>query len=108
MEENFKGTKYNHLGNFTKEFRRHIYIYCLEKCWYCALPLKEMDHSNPPQIDHIKPKAEGGTNEEWNLVLACRSCNCKKGARYFFNYIKNPVMCFGKNIFNEEGLIINF
>lgn len=31
-------------------------------------------------IDHFIPKKLGGTNEEWNLVAACDSCNNKKGA----------------------------
>ncbi len=30
-------------------------------------------------IDHIKPVNAGGTDEDSNLVLACRSCNLYKG-----------------------------
>ena len=30
-------------------------------------------------VDHIKPVSAGGTNEDGNLVLACRSCNLYKG-----------------------------
>jgi HNH endonuclease len=32
-------------------------------------------------IDHIRPRARGGTNEESNLQTLCRPCNCRKGAR---------------------------
>lgn len=29
-------------------------------------------------VDHIMPKSKGGTDDDWNLVTACRSCNGKK------------------------------
>lgn len=29
-------------------------------------------------VDHILPKSKGGTDDEYNLTLACRSCNGKK------------------------------
>ena len=52
--------------------------YLLEKwnrtCAYCG-------NSNIPlEIDHIKPKSEGGSDSVSNLTLACRACNQKKGA----------------------------
>jgi hypothetical protein len=34
----------------------------------------------PLQIEHIVPKARGGSNRESNLTLACEPCNQKKGA----------------------------
>jgi hypothetical protein len=46
-------------------------------CQYCG--------AHPPQAilepDHIKPVADGGTNDIDNLVTACFSCNRGKGAR---------------------------
>jgi len=33
------------------------------------------------EIDHIIPTAQGGTNEEENLWLACRLCNHYKGTQ---------------------------
>lgn len=46
------------------------------KCMYCgAHPPKALLH-----VDHIKPVAEGGSNDEDNLVTACESCNLGKGA----------------------------
>ena len=32
-------------------------------------------------IDHIKPVSRGGTDEEVNLQILCRSCNSSKGNR---------------------------
>jgi len=29
--------------------------------------------------DHVKPRVAGGSNEESNLVTACRECNLGKG-----------------------------
>lgn len=53
--------------------------YLLEKwgrcCAYC-------DAKNIPlQIEHIVPKARGGSNRVSNLTLACVRCNTKKGAQ---------------------------
>ena len=46
-------------------------------CQYCgATPPKAILH-----VDHIVPVAEGGGNEDTNLVTACDRCNLGKGAR---------------------------
>jgi 5-methylcytosine-specific restriction endonuclease McrA len=53
--------------------------YLLEKwnrtCAYCGA------QHVPLQLDHIHPKAKGGSNRVSNLTLACQDCNQKKGAR---------------------------
>lgn len=47
------------------------------KCMYCG--------AHPPSVllhvDHIKPVADGGGNEDDNLVTSCEPCNLGKGAR---------------------------
>lgn len=52
--------------------------YLLEKwgrqCAYCATA------GVPLQIEHIHPKARGGSNRVSNLTLACQPCNQAKGA----------------------------
>lgn len=45
-------------------------------CRYCACPV-----SSDPTIDHIQPRKYGGLHGVDNLVVACRSCNSRKGAR---------------------------
>jgi len=51
--------------------------YLLEKwgreCAYCT------GKDTPLQIEHIDPKANGGSNRISNLTLACRPCNQEKG-----------------------------
>jgi len=50
--------------------------YLLEKwgreCAYCA------DKDTPLQIEHIDPRANGGSNRISNLTLACNDCNQEK------------------------------
>jgi 5-methylcytosine-specific restriction endonuclease McrA len=63
--------------------------YLLEKwdraCAYCqkkALPL---------QVEHIVPRAKGGTNRISNLCLACEKCNRAKGTRDLKDFLaKKP------------------
>lgn len=47
------------------------------KCMYCG--------AHPPSVllhvDHIRPVADGGGNEDTNLVTACEPCNLGKSAR---------------------------
>lgn len=53
--------------------------YLLEKwgrtCAYCGK--KDV----PLQVEHIVPRAKGGSNRVSNLTLACQPCNQKKGAQ---------------------------
>lgn len=43
------------------------------RCGYCLTRQDVLPH--PLEIDHIKPINMGGTDDEDNLWLACRSCN---------------------------------
>jgi hypothetical protein len=51
------------------EFFDHRCAYCLSAQKYLMLTL---------EIDHIKPIAKGGTDDEANLCSCCRSCNMYK------------------------------
>lgn len=47
------------------------------KCQYCGATAPDV----VLQVDHIKPVAEGGTDEMVNLITSCQPCNSGKGAR---------------------------
>lgn len=34
-------------------------------------------------VDHIVPRIQGGTDDDYNLQLLCRTCNSSKGGRVF-------------------------
>ena len=44
-------------------------------CAYCGVT------NTPLQVEHIHPKAKGGSNRISNLCLACDACNKKKGTQ---------------------------
>ena len=46
------------------------------RCGYCLVPQKLVSYKL--EIEHIFPRALGGSNEENNLWLACRQCNLSK------------------------------
>jgi hypothetical protein len=49
------------------------------RCGYCLTPQAII--SMPLEIEHLHPIAEGGTDDEENLWLACRNCNGFKHAK---------------------------
>jgi len=49
------------------------------RCEYCHAP--ELVFNFPFEVEHIIPLYRGGANAEFNLALACRSCNLRKGTR---------------------------
>ncbi len=49
------------------------------RCGYCLLP--QSLNPNLLEIEHVLPTAEGGTDDEENLWLACRLCNGYKGVQ---------------------------
>lgn len=46
-------------------------------CFYCYEPVAFED----AHADHYVPLALGGRNDAWNIVIACKACNMRKGAR---------------------------
>ena len=44
-------------------------------CQYCGTS------NNPLTVDHVVPKSRGGKTNWTNIVVACKTCNLKKGNR---------------------------
>lgn len=57
------------------EVREYLLEKWGRKCAYCDTP------NVPLQVEHMDPKANGGSNRVSNLTLACGVCNEKKGKR---------------------------
>ena len=64
------GTDYQQGNLYNKNLREFIFSKTKGRCSYCGAPAQE--------IDHIVPRANGGTNSSYNLTPACRLCNEKK------------------------------
>lgn len=46
------------------------------RCWVCR-------SADAREVDHVKPLTKGGSNWPANLRPICRSCNARKGNRWF-------------------------
>nr|UZQ22137.1 HEARO endonuclease [uncultured bacterium] len=57
------------------EIREYLLEKWGRKCAYCGV------ENVPLQVEHIHPKAQGGTSRVANLCLACEPCNTKKGTQ---------------------------
>ena len=57
-------------------------------CAYCGKSIRFSD----ADIDHIWPKSKGGSNSNYNLVIACQSCNRSKGNKIDGRIIKGFVV----------------
>ena len=59
-----------------REIREYLLELTGRKCAYCGKNRVRL------QVEHIIPKARGGSNRPDNLTMACHSCNEKKGKLY--------------------------
>ncbi|MEG4584993.1 RNA-guided endonuclease IscB [Microcoleus sp. MOSTC5] len=57
------------------EVREYLLAKWDRRCAYCGA------ENVPLQVEHIHPRASGGTNRISNLCLTCESCNKKKGTK---------------------------
>ncbi|BAY49300.1 hypothetical protein SAMD00079811_69290 [Scytonema sp. HK-05] len=64
------------------EVREYLLEKWGRKCAYC-------DHAGVPlQVEHIHPRAKGGSNRVSNLTLSCERCNTKKGTKSIGEFLK--------------------
>lgn len=71
-------------GNFTTVDWLHKVEYHGWKCAYCRVGLTQKSLT----IDHKIPLSKGGSNWLANLIPACRTCNSKKGAKSWREYVR--------------------
>lgn len=57
--------------------RLAIYLRDSFCCLYCGCDLHGADPRDVT-LDHLVARVDGGTNDESNLVTACRECNCSR------------------------------
>lgn len=56
-----------------------------QRCMYCNLLF---DDKMKPTRDHLLPVTHGGPSCAWNIFMACRSCNSRRGNIPFRTYCK--------------------
>jgi 5-methylcytosine-specific restriction endonuclease McrA len=67
------------------EVREYLLNKWNRQCTYCKV------ENVPLQIEHINPKAKGGSDRISNLCLACEPCNLKKGIQDIAQFLsKKP------------------
>ncbi len=79
------GTEYQQGELAGYEVREYLLNKWERKCAYCQV------ENVPLQVEHIQPKAKGGSNRISNLCLACEKCNQKKGTQDLLDFlVKKP------------------
>lgn len=77
------GIEYQQGTLFEYEVREYLLEKFGRKCVYCGA------ENVPLNIEHVVPKARGGSNRVSNLVLSCVDCNQKKDAQPVEVFLKN-------------------
>ena len=77
------GIEYQQGTLFEYEVREYLLEKFGRKCVYCGA------ENVPLNIEHVVPKARGGSNRVSNLVLSCVDCNQKKDAQPVDVFLKN-------------------
>ena len=81
-QPNIQGKEYQKGTLAGYETREYLLEKWQRKCAYCGV--KDV----PLQIEHIQPRAKGGTNSITNLTLSCQECNLKKGTNNVKDFLK--------------------
>lgn len=68
----------------TTEQRRRIRKRDQDRCHYCARTIK----GRQLQIDHRLAQCQGGPDEDYNLVVSCKTCNREKGKTDYETYVR--------------------
>lgn len=66
-----------YIHNTLRFSRKNLLARDHHKCQYCSCPLNGKNLT----IDHVMPRSRGGKDTWENVVLACNTCNVRKGNR---------------------------
>ncbi|MFL5625078.1 MAG: RNA-guided endonuclease IscB [Ktedonobacteraceae bacterium] len=76
-----QGTQYQHGTLAGYEVREYLLEKWQRTCAYCGA------RAVPLQVEHIHPRARGGTDRISNLTLACEPCNMAKGVQDLHEFL---------------------
>jgi len=82
VDPEISGTEYQRGELAGYEVREYLLEKWNRACAYCGA------QNVPLQVEHIRPKANGGSNRVSNLTLACQPCNQRKGAQPVEAFLK--------------------
>lgn len=85
------------MSQIPEEVRMRVRAQANYQCGYCRSHQRYV--LGVLEIEHITPKAAGGSNEEENLWLACRLCNSYKGTQ---THAKDPITNRNVKLFNPR------
>jgi 5-methylcytosine-specific restriction endonuclease McrA len=77
-----QGCEYQQGTLFGYELREYLLEKWARTCAYCG------KQQVPLQIEHIVPRAYGGSDRVSNLILACEKCNIAKGTKELAVFLK--------------------
>ena len=88
------------MSYISDELKNKIRRQAKNRCGYCLTPQEII--SMTFEMEHLRPIADGGTDEEENLWLACRNCNGFKHAKTkaFDPITETEVLIFNPRIQN--------
>lgn len=69
------------MSRISRKLEANVRRVSKHRCGYCQLPQEIL--MGKLEVEHILPLAEGGTDEEFNLWLACRECNSYKSSKVY-------------------------
>lgn len=84
-------------SQISEEVRARVRLQAKNQCGYCRSLQKYV--LGVLEIEHIIPKALGGTDDEENLWLSCRLCNSFKGVQ---TQARDPVTNRKVKLFNPR------
>jgi HNH endonuclease len=67
------------MSDVTPELRAVVVQRASNRCEYCGL--SQLGQEAAFHVDHVVPRAAGGSTVEGNLALACVSCSLRKWAK---------------------------